>query len=41
VIEDEKNMKILIKFLVYSLQTLDGKKNSAIPILNFLTKERE
>ena len=36
VIEDEKQMKMLIKFLVYSLETKDGNRRSAVPIINYL-----
>ncbi len=36
VIEDEKQMKMLIKFLVYSLETKDGNRGSAAPIINYL-----
>ena len=32
-------MKILLRFLVYSIKTIDGRKNSAIPLLNQLNKE--
>jgi len=31
-------MRLFIKFLVYRMKTLDGKKNSAVPILDMLNK---
>lgn len=36
VIKDEHQMQVLIKFLVFSLCTLDGTKNSARPLLSSL-----
>ena len=39
VIKNSKHMKILLRFLVYSIKTIDGRKNSAIPLLNQLNKE--
>jgi hypothetical protein len=34
-------MKILIKFLVYSINTLDGRKNSALALLEFQNLQEE
>lgn len=34
-------MKILIKFLVYSINTLDGQKNSALPLLKVCNESEE
>jgi len=39
VIRDEKQMEIFLKFLIYSLRTVDGVKNSADVILDYLNKE--
>jgi hypothetical protein len=36
VIKDEKQMDILLKFLVYTLKTLDGYKDTAVPLLTRL-----
>lgn len=33
VIKDDLQMKMFIKFLVYSINTLDGNKNSALNLL--------
>ena len=40
VIKDEKQMSTFVKFLIYSLQTLDGQKESAKPLLDQM-KERD
>ena len=40
-ISDEKEMKILLTFLVYQMKTLDGKKNSAVRLLNYKFKVEE
>lgn len=32
VIRDEKQMTLLIKFLIYHTKTINGQKNSAIPV---------
>ena len=36
VITDEKDMKIFIKFLIFSLKTIDGKRGSAQKIVELL-----
>jgi hypothetical protein len=36
VINDEKQMEILLKFLIYTTRTLDGSKGSANALLNTL-----
>lgn len=36
VLKNEAQMSILIKFLVYSLNTMDGIKNSALPVLEMI-----
>jgi hypothetical protein len=36
VIENHKDMKMFIRFLVFSIKTIDGIRNSAIQLLNFL-----
>ena len=41
VIKDDQQMKILIKFLVYSINTLDGHKNSALPLLKICNEQEE
>ena len=38
VLKNEAQMSILIKFLVYSLYTMDRKKNSAKPILDMINQ---
>ena len=35
VIKDDHHMKTIIKFLIYSLNTIDGIKDSAKPVLSF------
>lgn len=40
IIKDEVQMMILIKFLIFKLKTLDGKKNSAIPYLSELNQNK-
>lgn len=39
VLKNEAQMTIFIKFLVYSLYTMDGTKNTAKPILDMINKE--
>ena len=39
VLKNEMQMSILIKFLVYSLYTMDGTKNTAKPILDMINQE--
>jgi len=39
VIRNEAEMKILLTFLIYRMKTLDGNKNSAVPILEALNKQ--
>ena len=34
VVKDPKSMDIFIKFLIWSLKTLDGKKKTAVQLLN-------
>ena len=36
VIKDDAQMATFVKFLIYSLQTLDGKKNTASQLLNHM-----
>jgi superfamily I DNA and RNA helicase len=38
VIKDEKQMRIFVRFLIYSLKTLDGVKGSADKLLYQLNK---
>ena len=38
VIRDLKDMKLLLKLLVYKMKTLDGTKNSGKKLLDLLTK---
>ena len=38
VLKNEAQMSIFIKFLVYSLYTMDGVKDSAKPILDAINK---
>lgn len=39
VIKNEKQMKIFIKFLVYSIQTIDGQRGTALPVVAALTEQ--
>ena len=39
VIRNEDHMNKLLKFLIYSLRTLDGSRNSASNVLNLMNKE--
>jgi hypothetical protein len=39
VIRNEDQMNKLLKFLIYSLRTLDGSRNSASNVLNLMNKE--
>lgn len=39
VIKNEKHMSIFQKFLIYSLNTLNGIKNSALPMIQQLNEE--
>ena len=39
VIKDELNMKRLLKFLIFKMKTVDGKKGSGVKILKELNKE--
>jgi hypothetical protein len=39
VIKNENDLKMLIKYLIYKLQTVDGQRGSALPFLNALTIE--
>ena len=34
VVKDMKSMDIFIRFLIWSLKTLDGKKKTAVALLN-------
>jgi len=36
VIRDEKDMSLFIQYLIYKMKTVDGKKDSAIEILDHL-----
>lgn len=40
VIKDMKSMEIFIKFLIWSLKTIDGKKKSAVQLLNHQNEEQ-
>ncbi len=40
-IKDEENMKMFIKFLVYTLKTFDGQKNSAENIINLMNIQKQ
>jgi hypothetical protein len=39
VIKSETNMRLVIKFLIYQLKTIDGHKNTALGILDALNKQ--
>lgn len=39
VIPNDKQMRILIKFLVYRIKTIDGIRNSALPLLDYLNTQ--
>jgi hypothetical protein len=39
VIKDWKSMDIFIKFLIWSLRTIDGKKKTAVALLNAQNEE--
>ena len=38
VIQNERQMSLLLKLLVHFLKTIDGHKNSAVPLINKLSK---
>ena len=38
-LKDEKELAIFLKFLIYSLQTIDGVKNTAIKLVDDINKE--
>jgi len=38
VIKNEQHMKLLIKFLVYKMKTIDGNKNTALSLLNHMNQ---
>ena len=40
IVKDDEQMMIFIKFLIFKLKTLDGKRNSAIPYLNELHQKK-
>jgi hypothetical protein len=40
VIEDDTQMMIFLKFLIYYLKTIDGKKDSAKPYLDFVNNKQ-
>ena len=40
VIKNEKHMKMLIEFLVHTLKTMDGSKDSALPMLNLMMEQK-
>ena len=40
VIESEDHMKTLIQFLILSLNSVDGSKNSADPVLDAIFEEQ-
>ena len=40
VIKDEVEMMTLLKFLIYTLKTVDGIANTATPIIEALNKQR-
>lgn len=40
VIEDDLQMFIFIKFLIYIMQTIDGKKNTAKPYLEYVNNKQ-
>ena len=39
VIKDPYQMKMFLKFLIYSMKTINGTKNSAVPVINALIKQ--
>ena len=39
VVKDEKQMQILLKFLVHSLKTVDGVKDTAVGLLKVLNSQ--
>jgi hypothetical protein len=41
VIKDEKDMERLLKFLIYQLNTIDGKKDSSLGLQQKLAKSNE
>lgn len=41
VISDEQQMNYFLKFMIYSLYTIDGRRNSAKRIIDALNKQSE
>ena len=39
VIRNEQEMQYIIKFLIYSMRTVDGKKNSGDKLLHLMDKQ--
>ena len=39
VIKDEQDMEKIIKYLIFSMKTVDGKRDSAVPILEALNAQ--
>jgi len=39
VIRDERDMRHLLMFLIYTLKTRDGDRDSAVPLINAVTKQ--
>ena len=40
VIKDEEEMMTLLKFLIYTLKTVDGLANTAMPIIEALNQQK-
>ena len=40
VVEEDRHMKIILQFLILSLQTVDGVRHSAIPHLNYMLEKQ-
>ena len=39
VIRDEKHMQMLLKYLIYKMKTVDGQRDTAVPLLKAMFKQ--